>query len=210
MCSCFDEKVTCSTISERSQDIWDGLDECEISQPEILSQSTPVCYLSYCACVCVYIYIYIYTTHTHIYIYIYIYIYTTHHTHTHIYNIHTHTHHTHTPIYILYIIYIHIYIYYTHTHTHTHTHHQHNTHTHIYIIYTHTHTYIYIFHHGSVGIFLLLCKAACVVFQIWACSWIRGSSSTTAHAGESLVSRHSSSITVSHRISCSRRGASAR
>ncbi len=45
------QKILLSVVSKFVVGVWDGLDACEISRPEILSQSAPDC---------IYIYIYIY------------------------------------------------------------------------------------------------------------------------------------------------------
>ncbi len=37
------QKILLSMVSKFVVGVWDGLDACEISRPEILSQSTPVC-----------------------------------------------------------------------------------------------------------------------------------------------------------------------
>ncbi len=37
------QKILLSVVSKFVVGLWDGLDACEISRPEILSQSAPVC-----------------------------------------------------------------------------------------------------------------------------------------------------------------------
>ncbi len=52
------QKILLSVVSKFVVGVWEGLDACEISRPEILSQSAPVC-VCVCVCVCARVYIYI-------------------------------------------------------------------------------------------------------------------------------------------------------